>query len=114
MTTPVQLKDLKPGDTVDVLLKNVRVRAGGAGPYIMFNDGAAFPLTVSWLTDATITRRDPPIEKGSTVVMHGVVYEVHATSSTYAWLLPLPDQNQPDLFVTAPISSLTVTKGPKS
>ena len=120
--TEVKLEDLREGDVVDVVLRGVRVtldledydRPLGIIVTAAANMGELW-LTRKVISDATITRRDPPIEKGSTVVMHGVVYEVRATSSTYAWLLPLPDQNQPDLFVTAPISNLTlVSKGPKS
>ena len=68
MTTHVQPKELKPGDTVDVLLKGLRVESLDSDGDITFASRGRTPyLPHEWLTDVTITRRDPPIEVGDRV-----------------------------------------------
>lgn len=109
MTNPVQLKDLNPGDTVDVVLKGLKVDwIDSSGDFwFLVDEGKTF-IPRDWLTDATIARHDPPIEKGDVVRRHGegVAYDVFAVRGQLAWISDAEDP-------IWPVDKLTlISKGP--
>lgn len=112
--TEVKLEDLRQGDEVDVVLRGLRFRFvdRDGDPAFRTEAGNSWAVAKEWFTDATITRRDPPIEVGDTVAD---IKKYHAKVLFIAKDHALLDYGPEEPDLLRHLDALTlISKGPKS